>query len=101
MEENRILELLTRRKANEATEDELDELNELLKAFPEAAQLEDVIDRIWNLKVDDENAELAYNRHRNRFHQEFELFDHNRYEPTTEKVLRGKRYFVSALLLLL
>ena len=54
MHENRIVELLTRKIAEEATPDELGELSYLLTKYPDALYYEALLEQVWSLGQRDE-----------------------------------------------
>lgn len=78
MSENRILELLARKKAKEATEAELSELEYLLGIYPDGLYYEEVFDQLWIKKESDNtDAELdaAYMLHRMKHPDSFEPYE--------------------------
>jgi transmembrane sensor len=75
MDKNKILELLARKMAGEASPRELEELKELMNRFPDAVYYEEFLRQVWvnspakdGLEVD---PEKAYQRHRSQYSQEF------------------------------
>jgi transmembrane sensor len=62
-EQKRIIELLTRKLAGEATEDELTELSQFSLERPDTIHLQDTLNEIWNSEPSmQEDAEFYYNR---------------------------------------
>jgi len=66
MHENRIVELLTRKIAGEATPDELGELSYLLTKYPDAVYYEALLEQVWDLGHDSgqEDLEEAFEKHK-------------------------------------
>jgi transmembrane sensor len=66
MHENRIVELLTRKIAGEATPDELGELSYLLTKYPDAVYYEALLEQVWSLGQDGvtEDLEDAFKKHK-------------------------------------
>ena len=66
MDENRIVELLTRKIAGEATSDELGELSYLLTKYPDAVYYEALLDQVWDLGQEDSKNDLneAFDKHK-------------------------------------
>ena len=75
MDKNRILELLARKIAGEATFIELEELSELMSAYPDSIYYEEILRQLWfKSKFSTENdafTELAYFRHQEKYKSEF------------------------------
>lgn len=91
MDEKRIIELLTRKLAGEATNSELIELNELIAKYPDALHTQEVFSRIWNLKVQEEDTAFFYERHKMKYRHEFNTL--NAMEPSLYiKRAKRKRY---------
>lgn len=64
MSENRILELLSRKLANEATDAELRELQRLLMQHPDGVYYEELFSQLWSLETyKDDDADAAYLQH--------------------------------------
>jgi transmembrane sensor len=64
MSENRILELLSRKLANEATDAELRELQRLLMQHPDGVYYEELFSQLWSLNTEnDADIEAAYHQH--------------------------------------
>lgn len=59
MHENRIVELLTRKIAGEATTDELGELSYLLSQYPDAVYYEALLEQVWNLGNGENQEEVS------------------------------------------
>lgn len=66
MHEDRIIELLTRKIAREATPDELRELSYLLTKYPDAVYYEALLEQVWDLGQDSEQEALyeAFEKHK-------------------------------------
>lgn len=77
MEEKRIIELLTRKFAGEASLNELEELKELLHRHPDSVYYDEFLKQLWlPAKIDineTEYLEEQYNRHKLRFSGELEF----------------------------
>lgn len=72
MDNNRIIELLARKKANEATPRELEELHELLTSFPDALYFDEVVSEIWAQEqgidgMTEEELNAFYQAHKIKF----------------------------------
>lgn len=75
MHEQRIVELLTRKIAGEATDEELGELSYLLKKYPDAVYYEALLEQVWDLGQG-ENLEVAdetFNKHKSKFQDELDF----------------------------
>lgn len=75
MDNNRIIELLARKKANEATPRELEELKELLTSFPDALYFDEVVSEIWTQEqlaedMSEEELNAFYQAHELKFREE-------------------------------
>jgi transmembrane sensor len=75
MDKNRILELLARKLAHEATQTELEELNELMAAFSDSVYYEEILNELWLQSENpfDKQPELNFslNRHLLKFKDDF------------------------------
>lgn len=93
MHENRIVELLTRKIAGEATPDELGELSYLLTKYPDALYYEALLEQVWSLGQRDEKANLndTYKNHSQKFKEELDF-------ETNGKVMSG--YFKRPVLII-
>lgn len=93
MHENRIVELLTRKIAGEATPDELGELSYLLTKYPDALYYEALLEQVWSLGQRCENADLndTYKNHSQKFKDELDF-------ETNGKVMSG--YFKRPVLII-
>ena len=69
MDEHRIVELLTRKIAGEASPDELGELSYLLTKYPDAVYYEALLEQVWDLDEKDDKANLGetYKNHKLKF----------------------------------
>lgn len=77
MDERRIVELLTRKIAGEATPEELGELSYLLTKYPDAIYYEALLEQVWDLGERDEKADLeeTYKKHKLKFKGELDFED--------------------------
>jgi ferric-dicitrate binding protein FerR (iron transport regulator) len=75
MPENRLIELLTRKMAGEASDEELHELEEILSDHPDAIYTEDIFNQIWDSKVKEEDVNYFYKKHRKKYQDQFEPTD--------------------------
>jgi transmembrane sensor len=75
MHEDRIVELLTRKIAGEATPDELGELSYLLKKYPDAIYYEALLEQVWTLdrKTEEEDLEETFRKHSEKFKEELDF----------------------------
>jgi transmembrane sensor len=66
MHESRIVELLTRKIAGEATSEELGELSYLLTKYPDAVYYEALLDQVWDLGQEGSQSDLdeAFDKHK-------------------------------------
>ena len=85
MEQRRIIQLLTRKLAGEATPNELHELEELLALFPEALYYEETLKQITfqNELPEEIDIERAFELHEQKYGYEFD--DHKKQEPISSK----------------
>ncbi|MBG6233972.1 ferric-dicitrate binding protein FerR (iron transport regulator) [Pedobacter sp. CAN_A7] len=94
MDKNKILELLARKMAGEASHRELEELRELMMRFPDAVYYEEFLAQVWTqstaIEGETVDAEKAYQLHRSKYASEF-----NR-----KKKLIGSLVFLLAITLL-
>ncbi|QJD97927.1 DUF4974 domain-containing protein [Mucilaginibacter robiniae] len=94
MSENRILELLARKMAGEATITELSELENLLKQYPDGLYYEELIRQLWMNKSAKDDTDAAYLLHTLK-HPEIMQSD-----PTKHAGWSRQKMLVSALLML-
>lgn len=85
MDNNRIIELLARKKANEATPCELEELKELLTSFPDALYFDEVVSEIWAQEqgidgMSEKELNAFYQAHKLKFSEEL-VFHTSKIEP--------------------
>lgn len=75
MEEQRIVELLTRKIAGEATPDELGELSYLLSKYPDSVYYEALLEQVWDIKENSEQQDInhAFGKHKSRFKADLEF----------------------------
>jgi transmembrane sensor len=75
MDKNKILELLARKMAGEASQRELEELDELMNHFPDAVYYEEFLTQVWTQSSVIDGAALdtekAFLRHRAKYAKEF------------------------------
>jgi len=71
MPENRLIELLTRKMAGEASEEELHELEEILTEHPDAMYTEEIFTQIWHSKVKEEDSNYFYRKHKKKYQDQF------------------------------
>jgi len=66
MHEQRIVELITRKIAGEATLEELGELSYLFTRYPDAVYYEALLEQVWNLGQHEEKSDLdeTFNKHK-------------------------------------
>ncbi|MGY0035955.1 FecR domain-containing protein [Pedobacter sp. NJ-S-72] len=74
MKRSRIIELLARKMAGEATQHELEELSELINSFPDSVYYDEVLKQIW-LNSDEEidscpDIDRIYQCHKLKFYDE-------------------------------
>ncbi|WP_411273969.1 FecR family protein [Daejeonella sp.] len=69
MHENRIVELLTRKIAGEATHLELGELSYLLSQYPDAVYYEALLEQVWDFGHEGDQADVteAFDKHKLKF----------------------------------
>ena len=75
MHEYRIVELLTRKIAGEATTEELGELSYLLSQYPDAVYYEALLEQVWNMGHEEEREEVseAFEKHKLNFPEELDF----------------------------
>lgn len=78
MDRNRIIELLARKMADEASPRELEELNALMAQHPDGLYYQEVLKELWLNGHEQSDSgmpdvEAAYQRHQLKFHKEFEF----------------------------
>ncbi|WP_448699227.1 FecR family protein [Mucilaginibacter sp. AW1-3] len=74
MHDDRIMQLLARKVAGEATRDELRELGELLELYPDNLYYEEVLKQLWDqqpIADTDNDVEAAYLKHKEKYSEEF------------------------------
>ncbi len=70
MESNRIIELLTRKLANEATDQELAELHELISRNPDSIYYEEALKELWLPAANSTDTDRAFKKHILKFQNE-------------------------------
>lgn len=80
MHENRIIELLTRKIAGEATPEELGELSYLLTKYPDAVYYEALLEQVWNFGQSEGKADLeeTFQKHTLKFNEELDFETNNK-----------------------
>lgn len=75
MHEHRIVELLTRKIAGEATPEELGELSYLLSQYPDAIYYEALLEQVWDLgQVEDQDKlDEAFEKHKIKFQDDLDF----------------------------
>jgi transmembrane sensor len=73
MPDNKILQLLARKVAGEATADELSELQNLLERYPDGVYMEEILTQLWaKQSVDNAGQDLEYIKHKLKYAADFE-----------------------------
>lgn len=69
MHENRIVELLTRKMAGEATPDELGELSYLLTKYPDSLYYQELLKQVWDMPHGENQTDTdkAFKKHKLKF----------------------------------
>ena len=95
MDENRIVELLTRKIAGEASAEELGELVYLLKKYPDAIYYEALLEQVWELgqKDSDSDLNLAFKKHKLKFKDDLKF---KKSASGIKSLLRKPAFFVIA-----
>lgn len=98
MHEKRIVELLTRKIAGEATPDELGELSYLLSQYPDAVYYEALLDQVWDLGKENEPEDLQdiYSAHVSKHKSELD-FSETKEKKSLFSIIR-KPFFAYAAL---
>jgi ferric-dicitrate binding protein FerR (iron transport regulator) len=71
MPDKRVIELLTRKMAGEATAAEIKELEQYLGTSANAQDIKEIIEDIWQSPSQEENADIFYKRHMEEHSAEF------------------------------
>jgi len=71
--QERIIQLLTRKLASEATKEELLELDELTRIYPDAVYYEETLLQLWQKKDAEDDADLAFEKHQLKYKDDFLL----------------------------
>ena len=95
MDENRIVELLTRKIAGEASAEELGELVYLLKKYPDAIYYEALLEQVWELGQKDSVSDLnlAFKKHKLKFKDDLKF---KKSASGIKSLLRKPAFFVIA-----
>jgi transmembrane sensor len=73
MYEDRILQLLARKMAGEASAAELIELDSLLEQYPDNLYYEEILKQLWDQKLNDSiDTDAAFQEHRHKYQADFE-----------------------------
>jgi len=93
MDENRIVELLTRKIAGEANAEELGELAYLLKKYPDAVYYDALLEQVWEFGEQDTGSDLnqSFKKHKLKFKEEL------KFKKSASGILSGAFVFVVAL----
>lgn len=67
MIDKRLIELLTKKLAGEASQHELIELKTLLSEYPDASDTEDIFNQIWDSPIIEEDISSPYERHKMKY----------------------------------
>jgi transmembrane sensor len=80
MDEQRIVELLTRKIAGEASSQELGELSYLLTKYPEAVYYEALLEQVWELGKPEKSVSQSdvFSKHKSKFSDELKFSNKNR-----------------------
>ena len=99
MDEKRIVELLTRKIAGEATPEELGELSYLLTKYPDSVYYEALLEQVWDMGSEEEDSNLqeVFNHHRKKFRDELN-FETKR---SITEFMKKPAVFISAFVTLL
>jgi ferric-dicitrate binding protein FerR (iron transport regulator) len=99
MEHKRIIQLLTRKLANEATQKEIEELDELMALFPEAVYYEETLKQITfkDELPEETDIDQAFELHEQQYGYEFEAYQNHPSNHPNKKYF--KRWLVAATLL--
>ncbi len=75
MDENRIVELLTRKMAGEASAEELGELSYLLKKHPDSVYYEALLEQVWEFGAQDTRNDLSssFKQHKLKFKEDLKF----------------------------
>jgi ferric-dicitrate binding protein FerR (iron transport regulator) len=97
MEQERIIQLLTRKLAGEATQQELQELDEWLLLFPEALYYEEVLKQITfkNELPKEADIDESFAQHEQKYGYEFDAYKHTD-QPIILKKNLFKRWLIAA-----
>src|SRR6476661_5076742 len=71
--QHRIIELLTRKMAGEATDSELNELNELMYRYPDSLYYEEFLKQLWVSATEETDFDKVYQQHKLKFSEELEF----------------------------
>lgn len=86
MDQERIITLLGRKLAKEASPDELRELDELFKIYPDSVYYEQAFEELWERsEMEPNNTDAVFERHRAKYSDEF---------GTEERVKRNTPYYL-------
>ena len=101
MLEKRLIELLTRKMAGELSSSELVELNEMLSAYPDALQEEEIFKQIWNSKVITEDVNFFYEQHKKKYGNALLFSEVKGNPPATIKWRKYYKYLAVACILII
>jgi transmembrane sensor len=79
MDTSKIIELLARKMAGEATTGELEQLNELISSYPDAVYYEEILKEIWDTSAgsgaEEPDINQTYLLHQLKYHHDFRTED--------------------------
>ncbi len=98
MTQERIIELLARKLASEATKDELNELADLMDRYPDALYYDEVFQQLWKTEAKAEPLDDIFEKHTAKYSSEFPQT-----EPTEKSFwgVRSKHAILVSVLILL
>ena len=71
MYQERIIQLLTRKLASEATKEELLELDELMRLYPDAVYYQESLSQLWKKSDVEDELDLAFEKHQLKYKDDF------------------------------
>ncbi|MEJ7914503.1 MAG: FecR family protein, partial [Chitinophagaceae bacterium] len=99
MDEERLIELLARKLAGEASPEELEQLGDLITRNPEAIRTYDIINQIWKEKSEEKSSENYFARHRIKYQHLFEISDDNLIEGEARNGKNNKPKYLAGSLI--
>lgn len=101
MEQNRTIELLTRKLAGEATEQEHEELRDLITRYPDSIYYEEALKALWLPAAEDIDTDQAFRNHISKFQGELDFEEDTEEIPPSGFFRRYNKYVAVACSLLL